>query len=103
MPHAPMPGMYGYETAMREGSSGCMPCGAMPDRSKLCLPSSSFALLLLLSSSVHRCLVASAHDRPLHTSRIVFGVTPYLGATALQCSMLPRLSVPPLPGFGLRS
>ena len=85
---------------MREGSSGCIPCGGMPERSRECFDSSSLALRRLISSSVHRGLVASAHERPLQTSRMVFGVTPYFGATALQWSMLPRLSEPPLPGSG---
>jgi hypothetical protein len=41
--------------------------------------------------------VVFAQERPLQTSRMVLGVTPYLGAIDLQCSMLPRRSCPPLP------
>lgn len=41
--------------------------------------------------------VVLAQERPLQTSRIVFGVTPYLGAIDLQCNMLPLRSCPPFP------
>lgn len=45
------------------------------------------------SSCVHRWRVASTHVRPLHTSRMVFDVTPNLGASVLQCcsSGVPRV------------
>ena len=56
-----------------------------------------------LSSSVHKCSVACDQVRHRQISRIVLAETPYLGATDLHSSKLPRRSASPFADLGLSS